>query len=175
MGHSTPSTVAPTWPTMTITTSMASLSAPSRPAEHFKHTIHAHTASTQTAIQNVGNSPPHTCAALIHGTLRLVLRGGLGWHQTVGERISKIIRKKKWKIAEEDRKKKEEERALSSRSCAPDLLNDEPNVSLTNPPTPAQKERKDTRETKRTCDRLLPPKPIYVDSYEEHTPNLVNN
>ena len=106
------------------------------PAEHFKHTIHAQTTSKQTARQNVGNSPPHTSATLIPSTLRLVLRGRLGWHQTKGERerISKIIRK-------EQRKTAEEESALLCRSCAPYLLNDKPNLPLTNLPAPAPEEK----------------------------------
>ena len=36
--------------------------------------------STQTAIKKLGNSPHHST------TLRLVIRGILGWHQTKGER-----------------------------------------------------------------------------------------
>ena len=58
----------------------------------------------------------------------------------------------------------------------PDLLNDEPNLSLTNPPAPAPEKRKGTRERKRLCDKQLPPHPIYVASYKEkNTPTLVNN
>ena len=61
-----------------------------------------------------------------------------------GERISSIIRKEQRKIAEEERKKKEEESALLCRAYAPDLLNDEPNLPLTNPPAPAPEEKEKT-------------------------------
>ena len=80
------------------------------PAEHFKCAIHAKTTNTQTAIQNMGNSPPHTSAALIPSTLRLVLGGGLGWNKAGGERENqqdhKKNRKKLLKKKEKGRKKK---------------------------------------------------------------------
>ena len=62
------------------------------------------------------------------------------------ERISKIIRKEQRKIAEEERKKKEEESALLCRSCAPDLLNDKPNLPLTKPPAPSPEEKEKIQE-----------------------------
>ena len=67
--------------------------------------------------------------------------------QTKGERerISKIIRKEQRKIAEEERKK-EEESALLCRSCASDLLNDEPNLPLIKLPAPAPEEKEKTQE-----------------------------
>ena len=104
--------------------------------------------STQTAIQNVGNSQtPHQWCC--HpSTFRLVLRGRLGWHQTKRERISKIIRKKQRKIAEKERKK-EEESVLLCRSCVLDLLNDEANLPLTKPPAPSPEEKEKTQEKQR--------------------------
>ena len=80
------------------------------------------------------------------GTLRLVLRGRLQWNQRKGERIGKILRKEQSRIDEEERKKKEEQRGLLCRSCAPDLLSDEPNVPLTCPPGPAPEEKEKTQE-----------------------------
>ena len=99
-----------------------------------------------------------------------------GIKQKERERISKIIRKEKRKIAEQERKK-EEESALLCRSCAPDLLNDEPNLPLTNPPAPAPGEKEKTQEKQRDLvTNYYPPGPIYVASYEEEdAPTLVNN
>ena len=160
---------------MTTTTSMASPSVPSGPTYHSKHTIHAQTASTQTTLQNMWIiCHPTASAALIPGTLRLVLRGGLGWHQTKGERENQSNHKK-GKQENCWRGEKEEERALSSRTYVPYLLNDEANLPLTNPPVSAsEKKEKNLRETKRSCDRLLTPSPICMASYEEDTPNLVD-
>ena len=64
-----------------------------------------------------------------------------GTKQKERERISEIIRREDRKIAEEERKRKVEERALSNRSCAPDLHNDEPNLPFTNPLAPAPEKK----------------------------------
>ena len=103
----------------------------------------------------------------------------MGWNKPEGERerINKIIGKEHRKITEEERKRKEEESALLHRSCAYDLLNDEPNLSLTNPPAPALEEKEKTQEKQKDhVTDYYPPSPIYVASYEkENTPSLVNN
>ena len=59
----------------------------------------------------------------------------------------------------------------------PDLLGDEPNLPPHQPSSPSPRtERQDTWETERACDGLLPPRPIYVASYEqESNPILVNH
>ena len=177
MGHSKPSTVASTWPTMTTTTSMASLSAPSGPLS---------TSNILSMPKPPAHRLPYKMWAIHHPTpvpLSSLVHSDWSseedWDSTKQkerERISKIIRKKKRKIAEEERKKKYEERTLSSRSCAPDLLNDEPNLPLTNPPAPAPEKNKKTQEKQNdhVTDYYLP-SPIYVASYEGEAPNLVNN
>ena len=101
----------------------------------------------------MGSLPPHTGANLITSTLRLVIIGGLKQHQTEGERkrISKIIREKQRKTAEEERKRKEAESALLCKSCVPDLLNHEPNLPLINPSAPALEGKEKTQEKQKDC------------------------
>ena len=88
-----------------------------------------------------------------------------GTKQKERERICKIIRKEQRKIAEEE------------RSCVPDLLNDEHNLPLTNPPGPVPEEKEKTQEKQRDLMRkYYTPGPICVSSYEkEDGPTLVNN
>ena len=57
----------------------------------------------------------------------------------------------------------------------PDLLNDEPNLPLTNPPDPVPEKKEKTQEKQK--DHVIdfyPPSPIYVASYEEDAPTLVD-
>ena len=71
--------------------------------------------------------------------------------------------------------KKEEESALLCRSCAPDLLNDKPNLTLTN--LPALEEKEKTQEKQRDLvTNYYPPNPLYVASHEEEdAPTVMNN
>ena len=93
------------------------------------------------------------------------------------ERIGKLIRKEIRKIAEGERRKEAEETTLSSRLNVPDLLNDEPNLSLTKPPAPALQKNEKTPEKQHDQDTsYYPPSPIHVASYEEEeAPNLIDN
>ena len=146
MGHSAPSAVASTWPMMTTTTSTASLSVPSD-------------LPTTSNILSMPKPPahrPHYKMWAIHHPTLVPLSSLVhsdwpseedwdGTKQKKRERISKLTRKENRKIAEEERRKKAEERALSCRSCVP-VLNDEPNLSLTNLPAPAPEKKEKTQE-----------------------------
>ena len=74
------------------------------------------------------------------------LRGGLGWHQAKRERISQIIKEPIEKIAEEERKRKEEESSLLHSLCAPDLISTKLDPPLTNPLVPAPEEKEKSQE-----------------------------
>ena len=100
-----------------------------------------------------------------------------GTEQKERERISKIIRRENRKVAEEEKRKNAEERTLSSRSCVPDLLGDEPNLPLTNPSAPAleERERPHEKQNDQVTDYYAP-SPIYIAGYEEEdASNLVDN
>ena len=86
---------------------MANLSAPSGPPSTANIPTMSKTTGAQTTIQNVGKALPHTSATFILSTLRVVLRGGLGWHQTERERKAKQDHKKTTEENSRRRKKKE--------------------------------------------------------------------
>ena len=78
---------------------------------------------------------------------------------------------------QEDHKKRTEENCRLHRSWAPDLLNNEPNLPLTNPPGPTPEERAKTQERQQDLvTNYYPSSPKYVASYEEEDAlTIVNN
>ena len=93
--------------------------------------------------------------------------------------MSKIIREQQRKIAEERRKRKEEENATLHKSSTPDLINSKPNPSLSHSPSvPAlveKRENKRQEKDKECVTNYYLPSPIYIPSYGEYTPILVDN
>ena len=58
----------------------------------------------------------------------------------------------------------------------PHLLNDEPHLLLINPPAPTPEKKEKTQEKQKDhVTDYHPLSPIYVTSYEEDAPNLVDN
>ena len=102
----------------------------------------AQSKSIQSNIQIMAKVPytPVPFSSPVHSDC--CLRGGLGWHQAEGERGNKTKSSKnnRGKIAEERRKKMEEE---NGQLCLPDPVNTKPGSPLTDPlvPAPEEKER----------------------------------
>ena len=143
MGCSRPSTAVSTWPTTTTITTIVNLSVPSGPPSTSNvpsmPKLPMHRLQYKTWV--IGHQ--HQCYCHPWYTQTGPQRR-IGMEQSRRrERISKIIRKEQRKITEE-RKTKEEESALFCRSCAPDLLNDEPNLPLSNPLAPTSEEKEKT-------------------------------
>ena len=88
--------------------------------------------------------------------------------------ISKILKEEQKKIAEKERKMKEEESALLCKSCASDLVLIQIQT-LTDHSVPNPEEKCKKQERNKDCATdYNPPSPIYMASYEEDTPTLVN-
>ena len=94
-------------------------------------------------------------------------------------KISKIIRRGQRKVAEEERKGKQDENAMLHKSNAPDLINSKPIPSLSHSPlVPAPVEERENKRQVKQKDCVpgyYPPSPIYVASYDKDAPNQVNN
>ena len=104
---------------------------------------------------------PHQCH-FIPSSFRLVLRGGLGQHQTERQR--------------EVEEKKEGENTLLCKSCASDVINNKPNLPLPDPSVPALEENEKIQEKQKDhVTDYYPPSPMYVVSYEGDASTLVNN
>ena len=160
MGCSAHSPAASACSTMTITTSMVTLSASASTSLLAPAPGLPNTSNTLSVPKPPAQRPPHKTwtipyltPAPISPPIHSDWSSDEDWDSTKErERISKVIRRKNRKVAEEESRKKAKERTLS---CVPDLLGDTPNLLPANSLAPALKTEKATREAKKSSNRLL--------------------